>query len=647
MPVVVAIIALLFVGIVAALWLDGGPILAWALEHPISSKSGRRIVIGSVAIEWGLHSSRLIINDIQFGNASWGTNPDMFAAHRVEVDFAPKSLIFQPVRLGLVEIDNGKLWLETSSTGAGNWQLSTAKAAVPTHRGRFPEIAKFVTRESEFHWLNGESGAHDDIRIGQLALDEPQLTAPVKLAGVGIFQGQSLRIGGALGPLAQLRNTAKPYPVSLKGTYGEVETVIDGTVAKPLETSGMDLRISLSGKRLENFAEALGVPLPPLPQFRGTAVLTGGNGRYALDKLTLKLGASDLEGGIDVDATGKIVYLRANFTSHFLDLANFKGAYGGNPKGAAPKHPTGSAGSSEAIPNTQIEVGRLPGLNADLTFYGTNVAHIAGTPLENVTLALHLKNGQLWLQPLKFHVAQGDVALNANYRPTVGGPPQLKGDVDIRHVDLHQMLSSPDLPSMVRSTAGIAAGRLQIDSSGVSPREILARMNGQLTLMVQNGQMSDLLQQLVNLNVLRAIGVYIGGDKRVPINCAIMDFGVERGKAKTHTFVIDTNQMRTTGQGTIDFANDTLDLTLVPRNKKFTAVTLSSPIHLTGPIGKPNFSVESSFPNTRLGEAKTLAVVPPAALVTMIDTGLGQDNACSRAFHGQPVPARQSPAPQP
>ena len=69
-------------------------------------------------------------------------------------------------------------------------------------------------------------------------------------------------------------------------------------------------------------------------------MLTGGNGRYALDKLSLHLGQSDLEGGIAIDSTGKIVYLRADLTSRFLDLADFKGAYGGNPAGAAPKRPT-------------------------------------------------------------------------------------------------------------------------------------------------------------------------------------------------------------------------------------------------------------------------------------------------------------------
>lgn len=639
-------IVLLFVAAIAALWLDGGPILAWALEYPVSRMSGRRIVVASATIEWGPHLSRLIINDVRVANAAWGTAPEMFAARRVEVDFVPKSLLLQPLRLALVRVDGGKLWLETSSNGAGNWQLVAAKSAVPTHRGRFPDIARFVARQSQFRWRNGQSGAQDNLRIDQFVLDEPQPTDPVKLSGSGLFQGQRLSIDGSVGPLAQMRNTTKPYPVSLKGVYGQVDMAISGALAKPLETAGLDLRISLSGRRLENFAEALGVPLPPLPPFRGTAVLTGGNGRYALDKLTLKLGASDLEGGIAIDATGKIVYLRANLTSHFLDLANFKGAYGSNPKGAAPKRPAAAAGG-KVIPNTHIEVGRLPGLNADLTFYGTNVAHIAGTPLENITLVLHLKNGQLMLEPLKFHVAAGDVALNASYTPVAGAPPQLKGNFDVRHVDLHQLLNSPDFPDVVRNTAGVAAGRLVIDSNGISPRELLARMNGKLTFLVQNGQMSDLLQQLVNLNILKALGTYIGGDKPVPINCAVMDFGVQHGQAKAQTFVIDTDQMRTTGQGTINFADETLDLTLIPRNKKFTAVTLSSPIRITGPLAKPNFAIESGFPNTRLGQAETLAVVPPAALVAMIDTGLGQDNACTRAFRGQPVPSQQSDAPRP
>lgn len=636
------VILLIIIGVGATLYLDGGPLLAWALEHPVSSMTGRRIVIGGpMSVKWG-GWTRLIVNNLQVANASWGTAPDMFSAQRLEIVFAPKSLISGPIRVALIDIYGGKLLLETSSSGQKNWEFGPAKATVPSHRGRFPILAKFVAQRSAFYFYNGETGARNNLQVDALTFDEPNPTTRVTFAGRGIYQHQPLRIEGSVGPLAQLRNPSLPYPISVRGRYALARLAIGGTAKKPLDFAGLDLRISLTGRRLSDVAEALGVPLPTLPRFRGTAILTGGNGLYNLGGLSLKLGRSDVEGGIDVNTNQKIPYLHANLTSHFLDLANFKGLYGGNPKGAAPTHPTVSA-NGKVAPKTRVEVGKLPGINADLSFYGTNIANAGGTHLERVALGLHLKNGQLTIDPLKFHMANGNVALHAVYTPVPKGPPELRGEIDVEHVDLHRLLDSPSYPAMVRRTAGIAGGRLDIKSTGLSPRELMAHMSGGLSFVIENGQMSDLLQQLADLNVLKALGVYLSGDRQVTINCAVADLGVVDGFAKVKTFLIDTDQSRIMGVGDINLARENMHLTLVPRNKHLTILTLNSPIKITGTFHKPSFSIVSNFPTTRIGRVETLAVVPPAALLATVAPGVGQQNMCEKVFH--PPPQQQSELP--
>lgn len=643
---VIVFVVVVIVGAGAALWLDGGPILAWAVEGPIGSMTGHRITLGKpTVVDWHWGQSKIVLHDVKVANAKWGTAPNMFTARRLEVDFALPSLVSGPVKVGLIEIDDGILLLETSRTGQKNWESTPAKNAVPSHGRHFPILAKFVARQCRLEWHNGRTGANDNLGIAQLVLDEPQPTDPATLVGDGTFQGRPIHIAARVGPIANLRNPSIPYPVKVRARYGLSALAINGTMAKPLDFAGLDLRISINGDQLERLASALGVPLPPLPKFSGSAALEGGYGRYALSDLALKLGQSDVQGGISVNENHKIPFLRANLRSRFLDLANFKGVYGGHPKGA-PLKPSEVPKNGKVVPKAHIEVGRLPQINADLSFTGDRIANIAGTHIERVVLKLQLSNGRLTFDPLKFVAGDGAVDLRAVYAPKPEVPPRLTGTIDVRHVHLHKLLNSPAYPSFVRRTAGTVGGRVQLDSTGVSPRAILAHMTGQLTLFVQHGRMSNLLQQLVNLDILNAIGVYISGDRSVPINCGIVDFAVRQGVARVRTFLIATNQMRTTGQGTINMANETVNLTLVPRNKQFTVLTLSSPIRLTGSFKHLNFAVESGFPNTRLGRAETLAVVPPAALATMITTGLGPGNACTRVFRGQPSP-QQSQAPRP
>src|SRR5260221_13791700 len=152
--------------------------------------------------------------------------------------------------------------------------------------------------------------------------------SPLKIALAGRFQGRPLRLTGNLGSIAELRNPTKPYPVSLRGSLGETKLAADGTIEEPLDFAGVDLRLSLEGRKLHDLADILGVPFPELPDFRGTSKLTGGNGDWHLDAIALKTGDSDLEGGLEIDTNAKVPHVTAHLTARMIDLAYFKGLYG-------------------------------------------------------------------------------------------------------------------------------------------------------------------------------------------------------------------------------------------------------------------------------------------------------------------------------
>ena len=157
-------------------------------------------------------------------------------------------------------------------------------------------------------------------------------------------------------------------------------------------------------------------------------------------------------------------------------------------------------------------------------------------------------------------------------------------------------------------------------------------MNGDAALFLQHGQVSALLQQLAPINVLGALGVYLTGDHPVPIDCFASRFAVRQGVATASTLLLDTPDTAIVGTGAIDFAAETLHLDLKPHNRRFTAVSLRSPVEVRGSFGKPDFSVQWGGLLARLGAAAGLGVLfPPAALLPLIDAGLGPGNACRPA----------------
>jgi uncharacterized protein involved in outer membrane biogenesis len=222
--------------------------------------------------------------------------------------------------------------------------------------------------------------------------------------------------------------------------------------------------------------------------------------------------------------------------------------------------------------------------------------------------------------------------------------------------ELKRRTRRPTVPSGQHSesqhTAGNVGGFIKIDTTGLSTREFLAHMNGDAGFFMENGQLSQ-LEQLAPIDVLGALGVYFRGDKPTQINCLVSRFGIKTGVATATTFLVDTDQDVITANGNLNFADETITLDLRPYNKSITAISLRTPVDVRGTFAKPAFHLETGNLIARLGAAIGLGVAfPPAALLPLIDTGLGDNNACSRAYAaqqppGNPMPKSGSSAPPP
>src|SRR5260221_5922192 len=141
---------LLIVGgaVVGAVWFGGAPAVAWLIEHPLSSAIGRQIrIAGPLVIRWGA-PTQITVNDIHFANASWGSQPEMFSARRLEIAIFARSLVFGPTRIPSIAFDGAQLLLETSDRGEANWNFAPP-AAAPNRRGEFPHGPRIPAHQSD------------------------------------------------------------------------------------------------------------------------------------------------------------------------------------------------------------------------------------------------------------------------------------------------------------------------------------------------------------------------------------------------------------------------------------------------------------------------------------------------------------------
>ena len=95
--------------------------------------------------------------------------------------------------------------------------------------------------------------------------------------------------------------------------------------------------------------------------------------------------------------------------------------------------------------------------------------------------------------------------------------------------------------------------------------------------------------------------------------------------------VFDSSETRLEGSGSINLRDETLDLTVRPRTKGFSPLSLRSPLYVRGSFKQPQFTPDYARMGLRAGAAVALGTVaaPAAALLATSDLGKVGNGSCN------------------
>jgi uncharacterized protein involved in outer membrane biogenesis len=147
---------------------------------------------------------------------------------------------------------------------------------------------------------------------------------------------------------------------------------------------------------------------------------------------------------------------------------------------------------------------------------------------------------------------------------------------------------------------------------------------------MERGSISNLADAKLGMNTMKILGLSIRGDRDIAINCGAVAFDFRNGKGKSRSVVLDTEETRVDGVGTIDLRALQLDLTLTPRLKKPAIFSREKSIRVQGPLGNWRWTVVDRIP---LPRAETKA--PPAlqALLRTAENG-ARGGRCAAILSG-------------
>jgi AsmA protein len=594
-------------------------------------KTGRVLAVnGDLKVHFGWPAPRIRSGAVTFANPDWAREKQMVAADAVEVAIDLPQLLRRNIVLPEVRLERPVVFLEQGAGGRKNWLLDVNQQ---DEQARI-RIGRLI--------LDQGSLGYDDVAQktsirSELSTSNTQVAAGALIfTAHGQYKGMPLKAGGTGGPVLGLRDEATPYPLKADLAIGHTSAKVDGTITSLLKFSAMNMQLALRGESLAHLFPLLGIAFPESRAYvtNGRIIHAGNTWQY--EKFAGRIGDSDIAGTFEVDDGGKRPAVKADLVSKVLDVADLGPLIGARPgqvqaaKQAAPLPSQTTAATparARVLPNLPFKTDRWDSVDAEVKLSAKTIRRAKELPLEDLVTHLSLRDSVLKLDPLNFGVAGGhlNAAISLDGRKD---PIQAHARVRVRKILLGKLFPTVKLS---KASVGQVNGEFDLTGKGNSVGSMLATADGKAGLVVAGGEISKLMMEQVGLHLWEILELKITGDKLVKLRCGVAGFDVRQGVMVTDALVFDTEVTTVIGTGTINLGQEKLDLTLNPKTKNTSPLSLRSPIYIRGNFARPEVTVDKGRVAVRALGALALGVINPfLALIPLIDAGPGKDSDCAQ-----------------
>jgi uncharacterized protein involved in outer membrane biogenesis len=566
-----ALVALLLIAVaIAVATVDPNRFVA-PLAARVKAETGRTLAIGgpvdiSVSLE-----PKIVLPDVSFGNAPWSKTPQMLTAKRIEAQIALLPLLsrrFEVIRFTLVE---PTISLETDAAGHGNWGFSGSSAPTapsgtqPAAAGAAFGVGNLEIQRGTLTYRNGASGKVTVAAIDRFSLRARDLASPAAVDFRGTVDDVPVALEGELGPPSQWLAQQWPYPLALKGEVDGQKLRMTTKIAKSATTTTLD-----------DLAVDYG-PIVARGRVQSTTQDAKTRYTFALDIPVLSLAA--LPG---------------------VNAAAQAGSGGGPSKTAgSAKTPAQSAPDNRFIlPDAPLPLGVLGAFDGEGTL-------AIGT--------LELKNGQK-ITGVTVKVASTDAKTNLDFaaKAVLGGSLTGQVDVDMRRTEspavrLQLAAQELDLPKLAAAAGirrdirgGKVRASVDISGRGTTPHAVASTMSGTILIVAGPATLAreSTQEQSAASQVAAALDPCRSVDTATELRCAVVRLPLANGVANVDRSIgLETAKIAASASGTLDFRNETLDLSVKPQIREGINVDVSQLaglVRVRGPFAKPAVAIDAA-----------------------------------------------------
>ena len=596
----------------------------------------------------------------------------------------------QAIAVKLLEVDGLELNLKRNADGHANWQFGAAQPATSASSPQLPTFERLDVRNGEVRLVDEplqisadahvatREGSAEGAAIAASAPSTPQVrvatvgatrligtaalaasggtatptrqaiaiddnTPGLQVDGQGTYRNAPLLIqlrSSGLLPLAASDADAVSVPLWLDVHADKTSIRVDGTATDVLHFGGMDATFVASGPSLAAVGDALGVTLPTTAKFATHGRLQKHGHVWDAGIAAMDIGSSRLNGNFRFDTGPAVPVLTGKLGGTRLALADLGPAFGAAPPDAPAS--ASNAKPGKVIPDRKFDIPSLKAMNADV---GVQLATLdLGTtllePFKPLQGRITLQDGVLNLKELVARTSAGEVqgGIGVDSRPAT---PKWTADLRWSGIQLDRFIKTRD--AAVRKDAsgnkpdvgyisGALGGNAQLKGEGNSSAKLMASLDGTARLWVRDGTVSHILVEAAGIDVAQALGMFVKGDDKLPMQCALAQFDLVNGKVMPEVFVIDTQDTTMLIDGDLSLAAESLDLRMTAHPHDFSPLAPRTPVKVVGTFDDPHIRLEAKPLVKRAGAAAALSLINPlAALLALVDFKQQERDVCTAA----------------
>ena len=618
--VTVLMVPIILIALFGWNWLRG-PMESFALQ-----KTGRTLSIeGDLSVTFGWPVARLHAASVSFANPSWTHEKQMVSAQGVDVAVDLVQMLRRRIVIPEMRLDHAIVFLEQSSEGRKSWLLDLDQ--------QDEEAMIQIGRVALDYGTLGYEDLNQKTKLQVQLSTVPTAGAQSKVADLrfsvlGTYKDLQVKAEGFGGPVLALSDTKIPYPLKMAAMVGRTGVELDGSITDLLALTAVDMHMALRGENLEHLYTLLGIAFPTTRPYAIQGRLRHSATAWQYENFSGRFGSSDIAGSTTVTTGNKRPELKAELESKQLDLEDL-GPMIGFSTARTTTHKTRAASKARVLPALLFKADRWSSVNAEVQLRANTLRRAKALSLDHLLVHLSLQDSVLTLDPLDFGVTGGQITSRIRLDGR-SSPISAHASVRVRKVSLSKLS-----PAIARNSTKIGRlnGNFELDGRGDSIGNMLASANGKVIAVLEGGQVSKLLMEKVGLHLWEILTLSLTGDRMVKLRCAVAAFDVTHGKMQATAIVFDTQVTTVYGTGSIDLAQEELDLVLEPRTKDTSPFALRSPIFVRGSFAKPEVEFDKVKIVVRAAGALAIGSVNPLfALVPLVDAGPGKDSDCSRIW---------------